>query len=198
MKTRSPSVYRFVLIAIAFSIMAMAGNVSKNDPPLRSSMPAGYDVITLKPSGAHLSLMGLVECPEIEGARHVPEGGKTKLIRANGRVVEKFPQHFNFRITASLRKLVLQGPAIAVDVSDNPQDLLLKLRFRIKAYNGLEMHEITPKSIEMIGVPADVPYDERVYRISINAGQLPITDRIVIEILSPQGELLTHFPFSLI
>jgi hypothetical protein len=47
----------------------------------------------------------------------------------------------------------------------------------------------------MIGMPADVPYDERVYRININAGNLPITDRMVVEILSPEGKLLTHFPF---
>lgn len=183
---------------MVFSLMAMAGNVSKNGPALRSSMPAGYDVIMLRPSGVHLSLMGLVECPEMQGDKQVPEGGRTKLVTANGRVVEKFPQHFNFRITASLRKIVLQGPAIAVDYPYNPQDLLLKLRFRIKAYNGLEKHEITPQSVELIGVPADVAYDERVYRISVNAGQLPITDRVVIEVLSPQGDLLTHFPFSLI
>jgi len=50
----------------------------------------------------------------------------------------------------------------------------------------------------MIGMPADVPSDERVYRINIDTGNLPITDRVVIEIFSPQGELLTHFPFILL
>jgi hypothetical protein len=48
----------------------------------------------------------------------------------------------------------------------------------------------------MIGMPPDVPYDERVYRINVNARNLPITDRLVVEIFSPHGELLTHFPFS--
>jgi hypothetical protein len=47
-------------------------------------------------------------------------------------------------------------------------------------------------------MPADLPYDERVYRINVDAGNLPITDRMVVEIFSPQGELLTHFPFSLL
>jgi hypothetical protein len=58
------------------------------------------------------------------------------------------------------------------------------------------VREIVPQSVEMIGMPADVPYDERVYRINVNAGNLPITDRLVVEIFSPHGELLTHFPFS--
>jgi hypothetical protein len=48
----------------------------------------------------------------------------------------------------------------------------------------------------MIGVPADVPSDERIYRITLNNVRLPITDRLVVEILTPQGEVLTHFPFS--
>ena len=81
-------------------------------------------------------------------------------------------------------------------MADDPQQLLLKLKFRIRAYNALEVREIEPQSIEMIGMPAEVPYDERVYRININAAKLPITDRLVVEIYSPQGELLTHFPFS--
>jgi hypothetical protein len=50
----------------------------------------------------------------------------------------------------------------------------------------------------MIGMPADVAYDERVYRITVRADNLPITDRLVIEIISPQGQVLTHFPFSLL
>jgi len=90
----------------------------------------------------------------------------------------------------------LEEPKISVDVADDPQQLLLKLKFRIRAYNGLDVREIQPQSIEMIGMPADVPYDERVYRINIDAGNLPITDRLVVEIFSPQDKLLTHFPFS--
>jgi hypothetical protein len=47
-------------------------------------------------------------------------------------------------------------------------------------------------------MPADVPYDERVYRINVNRVDLPITARMVVEVRTAQGELLTHFPFSLL
>jgi hypothetical protein len=50
----------------------------------------------------------------------------------------------------------------------------------------------------MIGVPADVPYDERVYRINFALDKLPITDRCVLEVLSPTGERLTKFHFDLL
>jgi hypothetical protein len=50
----------------------------------------------------------------------------------------------------------------------------------------------------MIGMPSDVPADERVYRVGINVGDMPVIDRFVIEVLSPEGEVLTHFPFTLL
>ena len=198
MKTSCATVSEFLLVLAGLGLAAFAGTPLQRGPGLRSAMPAGYDVVVLKPSGANLSLMGLIECPELEGAQHISEGSNRKLIAADGSAIKAFPQRFSFRITASLRKVVLDGPVASVDVADDPQEFLLKLKFRVRAYTGLEVREILPESIEMIGMPADVPYDERVYRVNVNAGNLAITDRLVIEILSPQGERLTHFPFSLL
>ncbi|HLK09169.1 MAG TPA: hypothetical protein VKV30_14535 [Candidatus Angelobacter sp.] len=187
-----------LLIVAGLAVVAAARNSSKPMSGVRSNMPAGYAVMVLKPSKATLSLMGLIECPELEGAQHVAEGSHKRLVSADGATIRQFPQRFSFRITASLKKIFIEGPDSSVDVAGDPQELLLKLKFRVRAYNGLESREIEPQSIEMIGVPADVPYDERVYRINVDTGNLPITDRVIIEILSPQGELLTHFPFSLL
>jgi hypothetical protein len=186
----------FFLIIAGIGLVAAPGNVSRGGPGMHSTMPAGYDVVILKPSGASLSLMGLIECPELEGAQHVAEGSNKKLVSADGGPIKAFPQRFSFRVTASLRKIVIDGPVATVTLDDDPHQLLLNLKFRIRAYNGLEVREISPESVEMIGMPADVPYDERVYRIHLSNISLPITDRLVLEILSPRGELLTHFPFS--
>jgi hypothetical protein len=195
---KSNRIARSGLLAIiaALGLAAVAGTVSRVGAGMHSTMPAGYDVVVLKPSGANLSLMGLVECPELEGVQSVSKGSSKKLVSAGGDTVRHFPQRFSFRITASLRKMLLDRPVASVDVADEPHQLLLNLKFRIRAYNGLESHEIVPESVEMIGMPADVPYDERVYRINFNNVDLPITARLVVEILTPQGELLTHFPFS--
>ena len=187
-----------LLIVACFAVAAVARNSPKPLPGMRSNLPAGYDVMVLKPSKATLSLIGLIECPELEGAVHVAEGSHRRLVSADGATVKQFPQRFSFRVTASLRKIFIEGPDTSVDVAGDPHELLLKLKFRVRAYHGLESREIVPQSIEMIGVPADVPSDERVYRINIDTGNLPITDRVVVEIFSPQGELLTHFPFILL
>jgi hypothetical protein len=183
-------------ILAAFGLAAIAGNAPRGGNGLHPNIPAGYDVVLLKPSGANLSLMGLIECHELEGAQSASEGTHKRLISADGDTIRHFPQRFSFRITASLRKMLIDRPVASVDVSDEPHELLLNLKFRIRAYNGLEAHEIVPESVEMIGMPADVPYDERVYRINVNNVDLPITARLVVEIRTPQGELITHFPFS--
>lgn len=194
---KSHRIARSVVFAIiaAFGLAAIAGNAPRGNG-LHPNIPAGYDVVVLKPSGANLSLMGLIECAELEGAQSVSQGSNKKLVSADGDIIRHFPQRFSFRITASLRKMLIDRPVASVDVSDEPHELLLNLKFRIRAYNALEAHEIAPESVELIGMPADVPYDERVYRINLNNVNLPITARLVVEILTPQGELITHFPFS--
>ena len=198
MHPRAITLSGLVLIVAGLAVAAVARNSPKPLPGMRSNMPAGYDVIVLKPSKATLSLIGLIECPELEGALHVAEGSHRRLVSADGTTVKQFPQRFSFRITASLKKIFIEEPNTSVNIAGDPHELLLKLKFRVRAYHGLESREIVPQSIEMIGMPADVPADERVYRMNMDTGNLPITDRVVVEIFSPQGELLTHFPFILL
>jgi hypothetical protein len=198
MNARRINLSGLLLIVIGFTLAAMARNAVKATPGLRSNMPAGYDVILLKPSKATLSFIGLIECPELEGAQRLSQGLQAKLVSSDGSTVKEFPQHFSFRITASLKKVFLDEPVTSIALPDDPRELLLKLKFRVRVYHGLEVREIVPQSIEMIGVPADVPSDERIYRININAEKLPVTDRLVVQILSPRGEPLSHFPFSLL
>ena len=198
MKTHLTAASGFLLMIATLGLAAFARNPQKPNSTFGSNTPAGYEVMQLKPSGDTLSLMGLIECPEIEGVRQISEGINAKLISANGDPIKAFPQHFSFRVTASLRKVLLDGPLASVNVPFDSQDLLLKLKFRVRAYHGLAVTEIAPESVEMIGVPADVPYDERVYRVNMNVSNLPASDRVVIEILSPQDEVLTHFLFSLL
>jgi hypothetical protein len=198
MNARKISLSGLLVIVIGLTLASMARNAVKATPGLRSNMPAGYDVMLLKPSKATLSLIGLIECPELEGAQRVSEGLRAKLVSSDGSTLKEFPRHFSFRITASLKKVFLDDPVTSIVLPDDPQELLLKLKFRVRVYHGLEVREIVPQSIEMIGAPADVASDERIYRININAEKLPVTDRLVVEVLSPQGEPLTHFPFSLL
>ena len=183
---------------MGLGLCTLAASAWQPAPVLHSNTPVGYEVLLVEPSGAVVSLLGLIECPELEGAQAVSQGVNARIVNAEGKTLTHFPRNFSFRITASLRKTVLVEPTDKFTSSDLPADLLLKLRFRLKVYRGLETHEIQPASIQMIGVPADVPYDERVYRISFSVDKLPVTDRCVLEVLSPSGQLLTKFHFDLL
>jgi hypothetical protein len=171
---------------------------SSSNTTYRPAMPVGYDVVMLKPAGTMVSVLGLIECPELEGAQQIDEGVNARIVSADGRTLDRFPGDFSFRITASLRKTVQSDAITAINSSGDPNDFLLKLKFNLKVYDGIEKHSVQPVSVQMIGVPGDIPYDERVYRINFDASQMRVTDRFVLEVLSPQGEVITRFHFEIL
>ncbi len=168
------------------------------DYPFSSITPTGYEVISLDPSGATVTLMAVVDCPEIDGAQQVSQGEHAKIVASSGATLTRFPRRFSFRVTATLRRIVIDGPSSSLTTQDNPRQLLLRLGFRLKIYNGLRMQEMAPESVEMIGVPADVAYDERVFRVNFDVGDRPVTDRFVLEVFSPEGERMARFHFELL
>jgi hypothetical protein len=187
------------VVVLACAVLASAGTAGfRNAPGFHATMPAGSSVVQLRPSGAMLSLLGLIECPEIEGLQQISQGVRAKIVTPHGVALQQFPQHFSFRITASLRKLILDAPDHSLITTDDPQDLLLKLKFRLKIYDGLDVHEVVPDSVTGLGVPAEIASDERIFRVSFDVGQIPVTDRVILEVTSPEGEDITHFPFGLL
>jgi hypothetical protein len=183
----------FVIVA------ATMASAQRDTSPYRAATPAGAEVVLLKPSGATVTLLGLAECPEIAGAQQVDEGLQARVVSADGATLKRFPRHFSFRVTASLRKTLLEEPGTTLKTEEEPSQLLVKLRFRLKGYDGLRMRVIEPDSNAMIGVPADVPYDERIYRVTFHLPEdEPLTERFVLEVLEPKGERLARLHFSLL
>ena len=126
------------------------------------------------------------------------QGLESHIVAASGATLRRFPRHFSFRITASLRKTVIDSPTVKLNTDEDPAEMMLGLRFRLRAYDGLEAVEIPVESVTMIGVPADVQYDERIYRVSFDVGERAVTDRFVMEVYSPAGERLARFHFELL
>jgi hypothetical protein len=186
-------------LALLFAIAAVAGQKgAEKADTLRSTIPTGYDIVKLKPSGTNLFLLGLIECPELEGAQHVSEGSHAHIVAADGSSLDHFPRFINFRITASLRKELLDSTPDGSVTAQDPREFILKLGFALRGYDGLQSYELQPQSVEMIGVPADIPYDERVFRVSFDVGSRPVSDRFVLEVLSPEGARIARFHFELL
>jgi hypothetical protein len=194
-------VLSWVIWTAAIVVMLAASGKPQSNQPLQrfhSPAPAGYTVVLLQPGKTELSILGLVECPEIEGAQRVSEGIKAFLISTDGERLKHYPREFSFRVTATLRKTLIDGPSQSFATKHDPKEFLLKLRFKLKVYDGLERQDIFPKAVNLIGMPADVPYDERIFRVTFEAEDLPISDRLVLQVLSPENEELTHFTFGLL
>lgn len=184
---------------MAAALLASPGSVNfRYGSRFHAITPSGYSVLQLRPSGSTVELLGLVECPEIEGMQQVSEGLNAQVISAQGIPVNHFPHHFSFRITATLRRPIPEPPDQVVNTEQEPQQFLLSLGFRLKIYNGLRMHEIAPDSVTIIGVPPEIAYDERIFRVQFDVDNLPVTDRVVLEAVSPQGEIVSHFPFVML
>jgi hypothetical protein len=167
-------------------------------PSFHATTPSGYSILLLRPSGTIVELLGLVECPEIEGMRQVSDGLNAKVISPQGIPVNHFPHHFSFRITATLRRPIPEPPDRVVNTEQDPRQFLLSLRFRLKIYHGLSMYQIEPDVVTLIGVPGEVAYDERVFRVQFDIDDLPVTDRLILEAISPEGETVSHFPFIML
>lgn len=193
---------RFAWLVLLFfagaSVTCWPTSPSQFGQKMRATTPAGYEVIQLQPSGAVLSILGLVECPAIEGAEQVSRGLKSHVLLPDGAQLQEFPRHFSFRVTASLRRTVLDPPAKSLSLSQDPEQILLGLKFKLRAYHALESTPIFPESVSMIGVPADIPYDERVFRVNFDVGDRAVADRFVLEVYSADGDWLGRFPFELL
>lgn len=186
-------------IALLFALSASAGQKGADrTETLHSTIPAGYEILKLQPSGTNLFLLGLIECPELEGAQHVSDGPHARIVAADGSSLDHFPRFLNFRLTASLRKELLDSSSDGSVTTQNPRQFLLKLGFVLKGYDGLLSYELHPQSVQLIGVPADIPYDERVFRVSFDVGSRSISDRFVLEVLSPEGTRIARFHFELL
>lgn len=199
--------FRNSLIALAVLCgVAFAGSAGKAppDPDLEydfhSVVPLGTDAVILKPGKHTVYLLAAAESVGFEGMRRIKAGENLyTLLEPNGDPVTAYPQFIDFRVMATRRDL--SSPELDPFPLEQPvpdlNQYLLGLQFELKVFHGLECRTLTPAIVQMVGMPGDVPYDERVYRVSFNLGRVPIGDKLVLEVLDPQGLRLTKFHLEL-
>ena len=163
----------------------------------QARVPLGWESFKVRSSGICFYLLGTVESPKFDGWQKVTVKDRSHLYDASGQPVRVYPEEMQFRITASAREKLLENQPFTIASAIPMNDYLLHLRFRLKVFHGVEWRIVRPASVEAIGMPAEVSYDERIYRIRFNLGRIPIDDRIVLEVFSPTGERLSKFHVDL-
>lgn len=193
-------------IALFILIVAVAGLCKDHARPspdydreYHSVIPLGAERIELKPSKRALYILATAESPAFEGW-HSPMDAHY-LVRPDGGKVDAYPREIGFRLTATAMRpdmLYLDSFGSLNIPDDAINDYLLHLQFRMIVFHGLEATRVEPESVRLIGMPADVAYDERIYQMSFNLPhRVPISDRIVIEVLAPTGYRICKFHLDL-
>jgi hypothetical protein len=183
------------MVSIALSLSAqIPGPI---DRTYQARIPIGAAALRLDGSSKVLYFLAMAQADQFEGWRPVRTQGQSTLTDPSGGNVQFYPETIRFRVTASTRKNLLQIPSEAAAAPANLNYFLLKLRFQLKMFRGLKQTVILPERVELIGVPEEVPYDERIYEITFSLRDVPITDRCLLEVNSPSGARLARFHLDL-
>jgi hypothetical protein len=184
---------------LVFSGMALIGQSSDATIHYQELVPLGATAFAINGSTWHgtLSLLGSAESVQFNGMTARGPEHQRALFTAAGQRIANYPGRVAFRVTATFRRPLLDPDPFPVKTSEEENSYLLGLRFRLVVFHGLRQKVIAPASVEMIGVPPEMPYDERIYRIVADLGEIPVLDRIVLEVHSPDGARLCKFHLDL-
>jgi len=189
----------FVVTAVCLATAGSGPNVQQNTIRYiyHARIPLGSETFAVNPWKSVLTVLASAEDPRFEGWRREQRGEREMLLDGSGQPVRRFPNHLNFRVSVGTRTHLSDDEPFALNAKLPVNDYLLKLRFRVKIFHGLHQTVVEPVNVALIGVPADVAYDERIYHASFALPPVSIEDRIVLEVLTPGGERLCKFHLDL-
>lgn len=187
------------ILGLLLAITTSAAPQSTHIYDLNGRIPLGVESFRLKPANRQFYIMASVENRELEGLyRRIDGAGHPHLFDSENKAVSFYPSRVQFRLTASAREKLIDDAPFDLRAKVGVETLITGLRFRIKVFRGLEYWYIKPAFVEQVGVPSSVHYNERIYRVGFTLGKLPIDDRVVMEVLSPNGERLCKFHLDLL
>jgi hypothetical protein len=164
-----------------------------------SIVPLGIERIRLQPAGRDVDLIASAESSSFEGLQKIDQSNHLVLVATSGSKVQEYPGEISFRLTASrLDNLKDDEPPWEVETNQDVSSFLLGLRLRLKIFRGVDAYELPPDEAGLIGVPATIPYDERIYRATFHLDHVPADARIVLEVFDADGDRITRFHLELL
>jgi hypothetical protein len=165
----------------------------------KSPCPLGAEGFDLHPLQRRFYLLATLENRSFNRLRVSRVRNSQFVIDATGREWKHFPKMLTFRVTATAIGNELTGlDTDEITESGDMNSFLRGLQFRLKDYQGLHLKILPPAAVKMIGMPANVKSPERVFRVSFDTPDIPVEDRLVLEVLSPGGQLITRFHLELL
>ena len=166
-----------------------------------SVVPLGVETVRLEPSRTSVNLMASATSPAFEGLKRLRAGANGAgftLVSTSGSRVSFFPDQVVFRVTASTRGEPLEPEPLTFETKESADELMLHFQFRLRIFHGLEWQELNPAKVEMIGMPADVSYPERIYLVRFDLHRVPADDRLLLQLLDSSGRRVCRFHLDLL
>lgn len=160
---------------------------------MHAHLPLGIEGFVLRPARRTLYVMSTADSPIFEGWHFAENGAQKLILDRNGTPVRYFPQKLHFRVTASTMLDLIGVESSPLQIDTDTNTFLRRLSFRLKIFHELHRITLEPESVQMLGVPADVSSEERVYGATFTVPRTPIEDRMVLEVLTPEGDQLCRF-----
>lgn len=136
---------------------------------------------------------------EFEGQQLCLDGGKHVLRTGGGLPVQSYPRELRFRVSVGERDgtLVTDPPTAVQTNADTFNELITGLKFEMRVFHALDRRVLRPTKVTHIGIPPEVPANTRIYEVTFDLGDVPISDRVVMHVLTGEGERLAKFNFDL-
>ncbi|MCU1286670.1 MAG: hypothetical protein JWO13_3020 [Acidobacteriales bacterium] len=189
-----------VLLALAIPIGVPTGALAQNPDDgtqLHAAMPLGGDSIILQPAKRRLNMLATVECKDFENIKLVGTGGTKKVLDTDGNPVKQYPPELGVRFTVGSRTVSQEPTPNTVEATTDVDHFQSNLQFRLKVFHGIHATVLEPTEMKMIGIPADIPADERIYHLTFKLPDVPVEDRIMFEVLDENGTRVAKFHLQL-
>jgi hypothetical protein len=156
------------------------------------------DAVKLSKTGETVTFLVTWIAPELKSMRRVVSGKGAYIRTDDGQVITKYPEKMVLRISVGERTKVDGTTPIEFDSPYNADQLAKNLHFRLRVYNGLDYRVVEPTSAKMIGVPAELPYNQRIYLVEFPLKNVAVEERLMIEALDPNDTRVTRFTVSML
>jgi hypothetical protein len=202
------AVLLFVMSGVPCGAASGKGAAAKVDVPAthplhiyRALIPLGSEVFSYSNEKQRevFYVMACAQNGEFAGDQLWLDGEKRVLKSANGGKIENYPRQISFRVSVSERgTALLSDSPLSVENHGSTFDQFISgLKFEVKVFHALKARIVRPTKVANIGPPPEMPSSERIYQVTFDLGEVPISDRMVMHVLTSEGERLAKFNLDL-
>jgi hypothetical protein len=197
MQKLQPGRYRAVLVALL--LIGLLEAQVRQEFIFRQRTPMGGDSLILLPAKKRIQLVATLESKELEGVRQIRYGSDEFLRGPDGEPFRFYPRELKFRFSIGAKVTYLEKDPSPIQTKDSPDDFQSNLRFQLKLFEGLKVQVIEPEEAKIIGVPKNIPYDERIYSVRFKLPHdVPSHERLKLEVFDRNGTQIAKFQVQLL